>query len=142
MNEQSDDGASDPLCNPVARRSSVLHVSLFRRSLLALFFGTWLYGCPSSSTETPDASEPEDATVVPDAAPDASEPDATEPDATEPDATPIDVGFRLRAADFAPATGSAGSAEHNLQGSFGASSPPSSSNTEHRLRGSFGPLSP
>ncbi len=99
-----------------------------------------LYGCPSSGVDTP----PPDPLRA-DAAVDAGV--VVHPDAeVGQDADPIDsgeiidTGFKLRSADFAPATGSAGSPAHQLNGSFGGSSASGASSERHKLRGSLGPL--
>lgn len=103
--------------------------------------GALLYGCPSPGVDTPppdplrtDAAV--DAGVI--GAPDAEPGKDAEPiDSGEI----IDTGFKLRSADFAPATGSAGSPEHQLNGSFGGSSATGAASDRHKLRGSLGPLS-
>lgn len=101
-----------------------------------------LWGCPGAGVDTPPP-DPLRTDAAVDAGPN-SRPDAEPIKDAEPgaDAEPIDTGFKLRAADLAPAAGSAGSPEHQLNGSFGASSPNRASSAGHKLRGSLGPLSP
>lgn len=121
---------------------------LLLNTVLVTGLGGALWGCPGAGVDSPPP-DPLKTDGAVDAGPADAEPlDAAPPDAetvldAEPvDAEPVDTGFKLRAADFAPASETAGSAEHQLRGSFGASSPSGASSDRHQLRGSLGPLSP
>jgi hypothetical protein len=104
--------------------------------------GVLLCACPSAGVDKPPP-DPLRADAATDAGPafaDAEVKDA-EP---APDAEVVDSGFKLRSANLAPAAGSAGSPEHQLNGSFSGASAPGgggAASDKHKLRGSLGPLS-
>ncbi len=108
-----------------------------RKLFLVLVSLAALAGCPSSQTETPDASEVEDAKVV-------DTDSGIEPDTgVEVDSGPKpDVGFTIQSLNLTPAGGTATSTAHRVSGSFGASNSAPAESTKHKVRGRIGPLAP
>jgi hypothetical protein len=83
--------------------------------------------------------EDEDAGVI-DARPNADAApadDASTPDASDPT---LDAGFKLRAFNLAPASGTTTSTAHQLRGSLGASSTDLAESPRFKLRAKLTPL--